>query len=80
MNTVALRSLASRSGWTALQAALSVITIDQISDSVSIPAPLQWTLVGLAAGLSALKSFVASKVGDSSTVEFTSGEREPDHP
>jgi hypothetical protein len=56
-------ALASRAGWTALQAALAVITVEALG------VPLAWAPV-LATLLSAVKSFVATKVGDPDTVTF----------
>lgn len=72
MNVDVIKAILARAGWTAAQAALSVISIDQLSSAVHIPGSLQWALVGIAAGLSTLKSFVATKVGDPSTVTFGS--------
>lgn len=75
MNTDALKSLGSRAGWTALQAGLGVAitwwadnsdTIDVTDD----PGLAVLIVSGVATALSAVKSFVASKVGDPDTVEF----------
>lgn len=57
------RSLASRAGWAALWASLSVVTFE------SLDAPQAWIPV-IALLLSAAKSFVATKVGDPDTVTF----------
>lgn len=57
------RALASRAGWAALWASLSVITVE------SLDAPAGWVPV-IALALSAVKSFVATKVGDPNTVTF----------
>lgn len=57
------KSLASRAAWTAAQAALALITVEVID------VPLVWAPI-LATALSALKSFVATKVGDPDTVTF----------
>lgn len=57
------KDLASRAGWTALQAALGVVTVEALG------LPLAYAAV-VATLLSALKSYVASKVGDPDTVTF----------
>lgn len=57
------RSLASRAGWTALQAALAVVTVEALG------IPLVWAPI-VATALSAFKSFVATKVGNPNTVTF----------
>lgn len=57
------RALASRAGWAALWASLSVVTVE------SLDAPQAWIPV-IALVLSAAKSFVATKVGDPDTVTF----------
>jgi hypothetical protein len=57
------RSLASRAGWTALQAALAVVSVEALG------VPLVWAPI-VATALSAVKSFVATKVGDPDTVTF----------
>lgn len=57
------RDLAARAAWTAAQAVLSVVTIEALG------LPLVWAPI-VAAGLSALKSFIATKVGDPDTVTF----------
>lgn len=57
------RDLGSRAAWTAAQAVLSVVTVEALG------VPLAWAPI-IAAGLSALKSFVATKVGDPDTVTF----------
>lgn len=58
--------LAARVGWTAAQAGLALITVE------ALDVPLAWAGI-IAAGLSALKSFVAGKVGDPNTVTFRDG-------
>lgn len=57
------RDLASRAAWTALQAALGLISAEALG------LPLAWAPI-FAVALSALKSYVASKVGDRDTVTF----------
>lgn len=57
------RALASRAGWTALQAALAVVTVE------AFDVPLVWAPI-VATALSAAKSWVATKVGDPDTVTF----------
>lgn len=57
------RDLASRAAWTALQAGLGVIGVEALG------LPL-WLAAPVAMGLSALKSYVATHVGDPETVEF----------
>lgn len=58
------RDLAARAGWTALQAGLALVTVE------ALDVPVAWAGV-VAAGLSALKSWVAGQVGDRSSVTFT---------
>lgn len=58
-----LRALGSRAGWAALWSVLSVITVEQFN------LPVEYVPL-FAAVLSSVKSFVASKVGDSETVTF----------
>lgn len=70
MNIKAFRDLLARAGWTAAQAGLGVFTASEVADAVSIPSNWQWAITGIAAGLSALKSIVASRVGDPTTVTF----------
>jgi hypothetical protein len=55
--------LASRAAWTAVQAVLSVVTVEALG------IPLAWAPV-FAAGLSVVKSYVATKVGDPDEVTF----------
>ena len=69
MNLSALKSLASRAGWTALEAGAAVVTVDAVS-AVELPAEA-YVLPILATLLSMAKSFIASKVGDPETVEFS---------
>lgn len=57
------KNLASRAAWTAAQAALAVVSVEAMG------IPLAWAPI-VATALSALKSFVASKVGDPDTVTF----------
>ncbi len=57
------KALAARAGWTAAQAALGLVTADALG------LPLVWAAV-FATALSAVKSFVATKVGDPNTVTF----------
>jgi putative flippase GtrA len=59
------RDLASRAAWTAVQAVLSVVTVEALG------LPLVWAPI-VATVLSAIKSFVATKVGDPDTVTFKS--------
>jgi hypothetical protein len=54
----------SRSGWTILQAALGVVSVEMF-DLPVVYVPI------IAAGLSQVKSYVATKVGDPSTVTFS---------
>lgn len=64
MNTVQkYRDLGARAAWTAAQAVLSVVTVEALG------LPLVWAPI-VAAALSAVKSFVATKVGDPNTVTF----------
>jgi hypothetical protein len=56
-------ALASRAAWTALQAALAVVSVEALG------IPLAWAPI-VATVLSAVKSFVATKVGDPDTVTF----------
>ena len=71
MDSNALKSLGSRAGWTALQAALGVIIVWASSIDVSDEPGAAATIVALSATvLSVLKSFIASKIGDPDTVEF----------
>ena len=58
------KDLAARAGWTAAQAGLAVITVE------ALDVPVAWVGV-VAAVLSALKSFVAGKVGDKDSVTFS---------
>jgi hypothetical protein len=59
-----LRDLAARAGWTALQAALGLVTVE------ALDLPVEWA-IPVAAVLSAIKSKVAQKVGrDPSTNTF----------
>jgi hypothetical protein len=67
------RDLGSRAAWTALQAALSVVTVEALG------IPLAWAPI-LAVLLSAFKSFVATKVGNPDTVTFTSTPLPPPPP
>lgn len=57
------KALSSRAGWTAAQAAVSVVTVEALG------IPLVWAPI-FATALSALKSFIATKVGDPTTVTF----------
>lgn len=66
MTQTALKSLAARAGWTAVQAALGVLTI---ALTTNVPSEV-WYVTLIATALSAVKSFVASKVGDPNTVKF----------
>jgi hypothetical protein len=71
ISTDALKSLAARAGWTALQAALGAVTVYLSSiDPASQPGSAAIVIVAVATVLSALKSFVATKVGDPDTVTF----------
>jgi hypothetical protein len=58
-----LRAIASRAAWAALWGALSTLTVTQLG------LPLAYVPVASYV-LSALKSYVASKVGDPDTVTF----------
>ncbi len=58
------RDLASRAAWTALQAVLGVVTVAALGLPVAY-APIVAVL------LSALKSYVATKVGSKDTVTFS---------
>ena len=57
--------LASRAGWTAAQAGLAVVTVE------SLELPVAWAGI-VAAVLSAVKSFIATRVGNPETVTFDS--------
>lgn len=57
------KDLASRAAWTALQAALGVLTVEVFNLPTEL-API------VAVALSALKSYVATKVGNPDTVTF----------
>jgi hypothetical protein len=57
------RDLLARAGWTAGQAALSIVTVEALGLPVWLAAPA-------AMALSALKSWVATRVGDPDTVTF----------
>lgn len=57
------RDLAARAGWTALQAALGLVTVE------ALDIPVAWAPI-IAVALSSLKSFVATKVGNRDTVTF----------
>lgn len=57
------KSLASRAAWTAVQAVLAVVTVE------ALDVPYVWAPI-VATVLSAVKSFVATKVGDPNTVTF----------
>jgi hypothetical protein len=63
MNKRALKQLAARAAWTALQAGLGLITVATLGVPVAYAVPVAWAL-------SAIKSYVASKVGDPDTVTF----------
>jgi hypothetical protein len=57
------RDLFARACWTSLQAGLAVITVE------ALDVPIAYAGI-IAAALSALKSWVATKVGDRETVTF----------
>lgn len=57
------RDLLSRAGWTAVQAALGLVTVEVLD------VPVGWAPL-VAVALSSLKSWVATKVGDPDTVTF----------
>lgn len=57
------RDLAARAGWTAAQAGLGLVTVE------ALDLPAAWAPI-IAVVLSALKSFIATKVGDPSTATF----------
>lgn len=59
------KSLASRAAWTAVQAVLALATVEVLG------IPLAWAPI-FATVLSAVKSYVATKVGDPDTVTFKS--------
>lgn len=59
-----LRDLATRAGWTALQAALGLVTAE------ALDIPVAWAAI-VATLLSAAKSYVAGQVGDKTTVTFS---------
>jgi len=58
------RDLASRAGWTAAQAGVAVVTVE------ALDVPLAFAGIA-AAALSALKSWLATKVGNPDTVTFS---------
>ena len=64
------RDLASRAAWTALQAGLGLITVEVLDIPVGWVVPVAWAL-------SSVKSWVATKVGNSETVTFV---EEPPRP
>jgi len=57
------RDLAARAGWTAAQAGLAVVTVEALG------VPVGYAGI-VAAVLSAAKSWVATRVGNSETVTF----------
>lgn len=57
------RDLLARAGWTAVQAVLGLVTVE------ALDVPIGWAPL-VAVGLSALKSWVATRVGDPDTVTF----------
>lgn len=57
------KDLASRALWTALEVVLGFVTVEALN------IPVAWVPV-VATALSAVKSFVASKVGNPDTVVF----------
>lgn len=64
------RDIASRAGWTALQVAIPIIGV------IVYDLPPAWVPIG-ATALSALKSWIATKVGNTDTVTFVEPEPEP---
>lgn len=69
MTKTAFLDTLARAGWTALQSALGVLAVTAQTD---LPQEAWWA-VPVASVLSALKSFVASRVGDPHDVSFTTG-------
>lgn len=57
------RDLAARAAWTALQAGVGVVTVEALGLPVWLAAPA-------AMALSAVKSWLATRVGDPDTVTF----------
>jgi hypothetical protein len=73
MNRTALTSLASRAAWTFLQAGVGALIVWLSSVDVADSPGVAVALVAVAGSvLSAAKSFIASKVGDPTTVTFAS--------
>ena len=67
MTKPALKSLIERTLWTIAQAAIGVLVV--VTQNGSIPNQA-WYAVPIAGAVAALKSFVASKVGDPNTAAF----------
>lgn len=59
------RDLLARAAWTALQAGLSLVTVEALDVPVGWAIPVAWAL-------SSAKSWVATRVGDPETVTFDS--------
>lgn len=57
------KDLFARAAWTGLQAALGLVTVATLSIPIAYAIPVAWAL-------SAIKSYVASRVGDAETVTF----------
>jgi len=57
------RDLAARAAWTAAQAGLSIVTVEALGLPIWLAAPAAMVL-------SAVKSYVATHVGDPETVVF----------
>lgn len=71
ITSVALKALAARAGWTAFQALVGVLAVwVSTVDVTDQPGWAAAILLVVATGLSAIKSFIASKVGDPETVTF----------
>ena len=62
-----VRDALERILWTAVQAGLAIVAVDQLG----LPT---WAILPAAAALAALKTFVASKVGDRESAAMTWGE------
>lgn len=77
------RDLGSRSGWTVLQALVGILTGPEVADliesTLAIKAPwlVAITVPAVAGAVSALKSFVATRIGNPDTVTFDPAPPDP---
>ena len=65
--TLLVRDSAERILWTAVEAGLAVVAVDQLG----LPA---WAILPAAAALAALKTFVASRIGNRESAAMSWGE------